>query len=229
MQIADGIWHINLRSVNAYILATGKGAVIVDAGTPGSSQSILQELRFAGYGPADVRAIVVTHAHLDHIGSLVELQEATGAPICASAGEAAAIEGRIPLPSPPGLRGLLLDTASALLRPTPVPVQHRLYSGASIPLLPEWHAVGTPGHTPDHMSLYNPQRAFLIAGDALMNFGGIGRPPWIVTSDLTLARRSVALMAGLPLHHVVFGHGKPILNDALLSQRLAQIAVSKRS
>jgi glyoxylase-like metal-dependent hydrolase (beta-lactamase superfamily II) len=229
MYIADGIWLVDhLQASNVYIVATDGGAAIVDTGVKGSSPAILNTLHHAGFTPQQVRVLVITHAHTDHIGSLAELQHATGAPICASPGETAAIEGHRPLPHPPGVHGLVFSTISELTRPQPVAVQHLLQPGGTIPHLPGWRVIGTPGHTPDHVSFYHPEREFLLAGDAVVRMLGLRRSPWIFTSHMPSARASVALLAGLPLRSAAWGHGEPIIDDPTLDSQLAQIARGDR-
>lgn len=230
MQLADGIWMVDhISAANVFILAAQNGAVIVDSGVRHSEAAILDTLRDAGFAPADVQLLLATHAHMDHIGSLPELQRATGAPIAASPGEAHAIEGHVPLPHPPGLHGLLLHGVSSLLRPQPLAVQYRLQPGASIPQLPGWHVVRTPGHTLDHISLYHPAQEWLIAGDAVAHFGAIRRSPWLFTSNMPLARASVALLAGLRLRNIAFGHGPAIIDDPSVMEQLAAVARADRS
>ncbi|HEX6291412.1 MAG TPA: MBL fold metallo-hydrolase [Herpetosiphonaceae bacterium] len=229
MQIADGIWLVDkLRASNVYIVATNGGAVVVDTGIPGSANAIIDMLHHAGFTAQQVRAIVITHAHSDHIGSALALQQATGAPICASPGESAAIEGRAPLPHPPGLQALPQIIATTLMPPPPVAVQHLLHSGAAIPHMPGWRVVSTPGHTPDHISFYHPEREFLLVGDAVVNIMGLRRSPWIFTSQMSLARSSVALLAGLRLRSAGFGHGSPVIDDPTLMERLAAVARQDR-
>lgn len=230
MQLADGIWLVDGLSASSVVLvAVPDGLVIVDSGIRGSAPPILDAVRQIGYRPQDVRLLAVTHAHVDHIGSLPELQQATGAPIAAAAGEAAAIEGRAPLPHPPGLLGLLFQTATGPMRPAPLPVQQQLQPGAPISTMPGWRTVGTPGHTPDHLSFYHPDHAFLIVGDAIANLGGLRRSPRVFTSNMRQAKATVALLAGLPLRSIAFGHGAPILNEERLPDQIAALARRERS
>jgi glyoxylase-like metal-dependent hydrolase (beta-lactamase superfamily II) len=230
MQLADNLWLVdNLRASNVYIIGGVDGAAIVDSGTRGSAAAILAELRRAGFDPAQVRALIVTHAHVDHIGSLPELYSATGAPIYAPSGETAAIQGLAPLPHPPGIYGQLFGVATSFLRPVPVQVTHTLNPGPNLPMLPGWHVVSTSGHTLDHISLYQPANQLLIAGDALANLGGLRISPWPFTSDMRRARASVALLAGVPLRSIVFGHGTPLLEQADLNTQVIALAQRSRS
>ncbi len=72
-----------LRIVNAHLLIGSNGCVVVDAGLPGSAGKVENVLTKQGLTFADVRAIVITHAHVDHAGGAAELREKTRAPIIA--------------------------------------------------------------------------------------------------------------------------------------------------
>ena len=68
------------RMVNSFILV-GERPIIVDTGMPGSAPKILAALEGAGFAPRDVSLILITHRHVDHIGSAAQVKQATGAPV----------------------------------------------------------------------------------------------------------------------------------------------------
>ncbi|MDQ2693379.1 MAG: MBL fold metallo-hydrolase, partial [Chloroflexota bacterium] len=79
-QVVPGLYLINLGFVNAYLLQGHQGLTLVDTGVPGSADKILEAVSDLGKQPGDVKQILITHLHGDHVGSLAALKQATGAP-----------------------------------------------------------------------------------------------------------------------------------------------------
>src|SRR3954463_7374545 len=85
VQLATGIWRIPtvpFDLINCFLLADDDGSLtLVDAGLKRAEKKVLAALAGLGKAPEDVQRIVVTHAHLDHVGGLAGAKEATGAEV----------------------------------------------------------------------------------------------------------------------------------------------------
>ena len=185
----DGLtWErVDLGFVSAYVLVRGREVALVDTGTGGSAAAINDALGVVGAGWSDVGTVILTHLHGDHVGGLGEVMEA--------ATNATGYAGELDIPG--------IESTQEL-----VP----LNDGDEVFGL---EIIGTPGHTPGHISVYDPAAGFLVAGDALNEEGGmvLGPNPRF-TSDLDLANASVARLAERRFETVVFGHGEPVESGA---------------
>jgi len=76
-------WYVGTCGLGALLVTSPQGHVLVDAATERAAPLILANIRALGFDPADVRAIVFSHEHMDHAGGLAALQRATGAPVLA--------------------------------------------------------------------------------------------------------------------------------------------------
>jgi glyoxylase-like metal-dependent hydrolase (beta-lactamase superfamily II) len=208
-----------------YLIEDDDGLTLVDTSITSAGSKILKQLTDAGRKPTDVKRILITHAHPDHIGSLPMLKQMTGAQVIASAGEKPVIEGKIPIPRPgkAQLTGLARFMAIPEQMLPPVAVDRVVNDGDQIPeVLGGLTVVATPGHAPAHISLWQPARKLIILGDVLFNAPNLRLPPAIFTYDMAENKRSVGRVARLVPDIVCFGHGEPILNEA--SQRIRAFA-----
>lgn len=85
LHVFGNTWYVGTCGLSALLVKSDGGHVLVDGGTPEAGPLILENLRKLGVEPADVKAIVLSHAHFDHAGGLAALQDATGAPVFALA------------------------------------------------------------------------------------------------------------------------------------------------
>lgn len=158
---------------NAYLLETGQGMILVDAGLPHSEQVILA--RMAELGRDDLRLIFITHAHVDHYGSAAALRRATGAPIAihrADAADMAAGHTRLGSIRDWGWTQTTLPLLEPLLRVEPTEADLVLDEGdlpAQFGL--DAQVVHTPGHTPGSCTLL-VQGRYAFAGDLISSNGG---------------------------------------------------------
>src|ERR1700712_1287831 len=86
-QVADDVFRVRGRIVNWYLLRDGRDLTLVDAGYPGNADDVESSIRLLGHDPRDVGALVVTHAHADHIGAAGFLHERFGVPAYCSTAE----------------------------------------------------------------------------------------------------------------------------------------------
>ena len=230
-----------------YVGAPGGGDwVLVDAGVPGMAERIVHAAaqRFGGAPPT---AIVLTHGHFDHVGSLTSLLERWPVPVFAHADERPYLDGSASYPKPDPLVG---GGAMALLSPlfprSPLDIRGSLQdlpADGSVPGLPGWRWLHTPGHSVGHVSLWREADRTLMAGDAFVTtaqesaYAAVTQapelhgPPMYFTHDWQAAAASVRMLAGLEPEVALTGHGRamqgPALRTALhaLAARFEDVAV----
>jgi glyoxylase-like metal-dependent hydrolase (beta-lactamase superfamily II) len=242
-QVAQGVWGMRLIFVNVYMIANrrgaGKGWVLVDTGIKGSEDKIIA-MAEALFGPGTrPSAIVLTHGHSDHAGSLRALLKIWNVPVYAHPMETPYLTGKSSYPpADPQTGGGLMSLASVLFPTKPINISRNLreidmYDG--IPELPEWKVIHTPGHTPGHISLFLPLNTTLIAGDAFATTPAesawnlafynkkISGPPKYITSDWIAAAKSVRKLAALQPRIAATGHG-PVMRGRELATGLNFLA-----
>jgi glyoxylase-like metal-dependent hydrolase (beta-lactamase superfamily II) len=235
VRAADGIWWMRTLIVNVAFVSSREGWVLVDAGMGGYSGSIAAaagELFGTDRGPD---AIVLTHGHFDHVGSLEPLLDRWDVPVYAHSLELPYITGASSYPPPDPLVGGGAMAWSAKLYPRgPIDVDGRtrpLPEDGRVPGLPDWRWMHSPGHSPGHVSLVRERDGAVIAGDAITTTRQeslisvmtqrqeVHGPPAYFTPDWFAAARSVRALAALAPCVLVSGHGIPMsgrpLHDAL--------------
>jgi len=225
--------------------------VLVDTGLPGLSWMIehAAHQRFGEFSrPA---AIVLTHGHFDHTGGLKHLARHWDVPIYVHELEMPYLNGRASYPPPdPHADGGLIARLSPFFPKGSMDVSawlHPLPLNGTIPEMPGWIWLHTPGHSVGHISLWRESDRTLIVGDAFITTNQesayavaiqkpeLHGPPTFLTTDWAAARDSVALLAAFQPELVICGHGRamrgPEMRKALelLAMEFEQIAVPTRS
>lgn len=216
-QILPNLFYFtNLMVGRIYLIDDGGDLTLIDAGIAPAGKRVLAQLAAAGYQPSQVKRIVITHAHPDHIGALKELVDATGAQVIASAEERRVIEGEIsvPLPDPAALPALFKIVKLPESRFPRVPVGRVVADGDVIPAFGGLRVVPMPGHAPGQIALYQPEKKLIIIGDTLMHMMGLRLPLVPATVNMAQAKQSIARLCGMDIEIVLFGHGEPIMSGA---------------
>ena len=205
--------------------------VLVDTGMPESADRIIDavEERF-GKNRKPI-AIVLTHGHFDHVGAVVDLVEKWEVPVYAHEAELPFLTGKSSYPEPDGsVEGGLVAKMSPMFPNEPVDLGNNvetLPSDGSVPDMPGWRWIHTPGHAPGHISLFRDEDRALIAGDAFVTVKQeslynvitqdkeINGPPRYLTTDWDAARESVQKLEALKPAVAVTGHGQPMSGEEL--------------
>src|SRR5271157_1235314 len=103
MKIVDGIYQVEGVNCNVYLVEDGDKLILIDTGLPRSDKKIIKYIKSLGRKPSDVSMIVITHFHIDHVGSLKKVQEATGAKVAVGEFDAEIVAGKKAPPKPKNL------------------------------------------------------------------------------------------------------------------------------
>jgi glyoxylase-like metal-dependent hydrolase (beta-lactamase superfamily II) len=226
-EAAPGVHRIEDVNTNWYLLEGDDGVTIVDAGVPRSWDSLKAALQRIGRTFDDLRAIVLTHAHFDHVGFAERARRELGLPIWVH-------ENDVPLTRHPWHYGFerprslyfatqlqALPIVAGFVRtrafwPPPITEVRRYGDDAgALPVPGAPCVVPTPGHTLGHCSLHLPDRDAVLAGDAMVMLDPYTarRGPRLVaraaTADVERNTRTLDALAATRARVVLTGHGEP--------------------
>lgn len=245
MRIADGVEIVELHKtfmgqiqvIYPTLIWDGEAAVLVDAGFPGQFPLFREAMRKTGIPFEKLNKIILTHQDIDHIGSLPELIQESSHPIqvLASEAEKPYIQGEKMLIKfeaiakmdslPEATRKELEPFRPIIENPPKARVNRTVADGEELPDAGGLIVIGTPGHTPGHISLYHKPSKTLIAGDALFIVDGelVGPDPQL-TLDMDLVKKSVQKLTHYDIETVICYHGGIYKRDA--NRRIAELAWS---
>ena len=219
-EITEGVYRVTMGRSNVYLLV-GDDLTLVDTGLPGEEQTILESIKRVGRKPEEVNHILLTHAHMDHMGSLSALKKITGAKTVASAGEVDYVRGvkKTWTMGREGFGGKLFKAALCVMETfvfnyEPSDVEIACQGEETIAYFKGIGVVATPGHSPGSLSYYQKERGILFTGDALSGVPELRLPPRPGCADYSSALRSVERLSELDFEYCFFGHGNPLTGKA---------------
>ncbi|MDQ0857803.1 MBL fold metallo-hydrolase [Bacillus sp. V2I10] len=229
--VLPGVYCYTNQIVNVVFLRSGNDWYLIDAGMPHSADTI--KSAFEAHAGVEVapKAILLTHGHFDHVGSIIELIEQWQVPVYAHELEQPYLTGQKDYPEPDGsVEGGLIAKMSPLFPNDAINLTDHVQAfgeNGQIPGLAEWKWIHTPGHTPGHVSFYREEDRTLIAGDAFVTvrqdslykvftqMQEISGPPRYLTTDWQAAWDSVKTLEALKPSTAITGHGLPMSGEVL--------------
>ena len=220
--VAEGVYRLGSRWVDWYVLENEGALTLIDSGYPRYFNQLASVLASLGRGLGDIEAIVLTHAHADHLGLAARLQQESGARVLAHAADAETIRAGKPKP-PPGFfadlwrprfaRYFLHAVVQGAASIDAVPALETFSEGDHLDVPGRPLVLHTPGHTPGHCALLLEQRDVLFSGDALVTLdsatGRRGPQPIRWNENREQATASYERLRNLSANTVLPGHGEP--------------------
>ena len=241
--VAPGIWALKDVFVNIYMIHNPEKNdwVLVDTGLKTTAPKIRKMATHLFWPELRPSSIILTHGHFDHVGSLIELADEWDIPVYIHYMERPYLTGKSSYPPADPLVGGGLMSLLSFAYPTgpislPAGELLSLPDNGTIPGLPEWRYIHTPGHAPGHISLFREKDRVLIAGDAIVTTKAesaicslvpgkpdVYGPPKYLTYNWKTAADSVRKLAALEPLVVATGHGN-VMRGAEVQVRLRQLA-----
>jgi glyoxylase-like metal-dependent hydrolase (beta-lactamase superfamily II) len=238
-QVSANVFHVAGSSVNWYLIRDGDALTLIDCGYPGDAEAVEASVREISHRPADIQAVLVTHAHVDHIGGLVSLSGRFRIPVYVHPLELANARGTQREQASP------MDVARRAWRPSvarwavhviraggtarPVLDQAQVFPTAGALDLPGAPLpIHCPGHTSGHVAYHLPEEGALVTGDALVAGHAISArrgpqmlPEFFASSPGT-ALTSLTRLAEVDADLILPGHGDPWRGAASEAVELAR-------
>ncbi len=193
MQVLEGLRAVQIEyadglDTEVYILECEGGLILVDVGfTPLCHENIQAELDFMGSKWEDIKMIIITHAHGDHINNLAKVKELTNAEVVIGEGDEDALEER-----------------------TGIKAEIVLAQGDVIGACGNIEIIHVPGHSPGNLSLYMPKYKAIIAGDTIFgdSEGTLEAPPEKYCTDVDQAAKNLIILSEYDFDALLLSHGK---------------------
>ena len=225
MQVFGNLHWLKSYASNGFLVEDDDGWLLVDTGMWGLINPI-PYLERLGHSAESLTHILITHADVDHIGGLEDIQQQTGATVVIGSESLAHVRAA----TYPRHNSWMVDAVAPRFVSTKKLTTDKVLEvsdGDELPLMGGLQVIATPGHTPDHFSFYSPIHGIVLAGDALNRFGGgLNCSQSFISADYALAKHSALKLAELAPAVFACGHGPTNLHTY---EQLAALFASLRS
>ncbi len=231
-EVSADVYYYTNQIVNLVMVGKpGAGDwVLIDAGMPKSASEIISEAE-ERFGDVPPKAIILTHGHFDHVGSIVALVEKWNVPVYAHPQEFPYLTGERAYPEPDSsVEGGLLAKISSVYPNEPINIKEvlqQLPADGSVPYLPGWTWIHVPGHSPGQVAFFRSSDKLLVSADAfitvrqdsmykvLVQKKEVNGPPRYLTTNWDQAFTSVKNLQALQPELVIPGHGSHMEGEEL--------------
>ena len=216
-RVINGVHVVPMGMANAFLVEGDDGLALIDAGFPGKQAAVFGAIRELGRSPDQLKHLIFTHGHPDHIGSAAAIVRETSARTYMHPLDIPIAESGGPFRAMRAAPGLLRRAMCTLFfhpeeRVEPVAIDQPLIPGQILPVAGGFEVIHTPGHCAGQVALLWRPGRILFAGDVYMNLMGLGDP--VGFENLNDGRASQRKLANLSFDPAGFGHGAPIARDA---------------
>lgn len=206
-EIVPGVYVITRTATNCYLIESSPGELtLIDTGIPGTTGSILDALASLNYQAEQLKHIFITHADIDHAGSLAKLVTLTGARVYSGKESVQYIEAGESPPHTPAPLALIMNRFHQ-----PASVDVVLSDGETIDIAGGILALHTPGHTPDNTSYFLERERILFGADLFFTItGAVTLSPSVLNWDSWVLKNSAIKALEITPQYICPGHGKPV-------------------
>jgi glyoxylase-like metal-dependent hydrolase (beta-lactamase superfamily II) len=230
IQLTPRLYQIHFPVGHAYLWHDSDGLTLIDTGLSGSAPLVEAAIHQAGYQTADLRRVVLTHFHADHVGAAADIAGWGEVAVLAHQADAPFIRAEAVGPPPdladwerPRYGQVTSQTPSqeAAEPPAPPRIDRELSDGDELGFGDGAVAVAVPGHTPGSVAIYLPRHQVLFAGDAAARGPDGTVICGVFNVDRAQAASSFRKLSALSVDVACFGHGEPLVHDATAAMRAA--------
>lgn len=212
-QIFPGLHVIQRAGTLCYLIESAPDELtVIDSGMPGTTKAILKAAQQLGKEASAIKHILVTHADIDHVGSLAGLAKATGATVYASEESKPYIEAAKPPPHLPAVMSLFTPLMGLMQKKATI--NQTFTDNQTLDIADGILALHVPGHTPENYAFYWRREKVLFAADLFFGFGGtLGLTPSRISWSIESARESAVKVLDLGPTYICPGHGSVVNLD----------------